>query len=254
MATAATFRLGAGPWMRWSAAQRPEFGWQGWAAPAGRQRAHQQRRGAATGFLRQPAACPPRGSLHIMDGNCLARRAYHGIKHHLINRDGVDLRTVLGFTGFLDAFMQQFDPSHAVVVFDRDRGIGYMQNTNDRRVEQLFGREIPRAPGTMRKGWKQHRPAMPAELVTGINDMKQIINSLGIDVVTAPQGYEADDIIATITHEATRQGNISSPAAYHGCVKTQMIGIRDSVHFIPNQCACAAYNIEQYKQKACFEI
>ncbi|MFQ5795293.1 MAG: DNA polymerase I [Candidatus Bipolaricaulia bacterium] len=66
------------------------------------------------------------------------------------------------------------------------------------------------APGeTFRHRWfsdyKAGRPEMPEDLAVQIPKIKEIIEALGIAIFQAP-GFEADDLIATLTRQATDRG------------------------------------------------
>ena len=195
--------------------------------------------------LSPPAGASRQPPLYVLDGNNLARRAFHGIKTRtLLNRDGVDLRTVMGFGKFLDAFRHTFQPSHAVFVFDRaaadipENNNGYSSSSissgsgsscisssscscggnesmclasSGRRTlstvsSAAIGAITNRSSLPNRKGVKPHRPAMPHPLRRGINDIKEILKALGYSVQTAPWGFEADDLIATAVSAAVTRG------------------------------------------------
>ncbi len=53
--------------------------------------------------------------------------------------------------------------------------------------------------------YKAHRPAMPEDLASQIEPLKEGIAALGWPVLTVP-GVEADDVIATLAQEAKRRG------------------------------------------------
>ncbi|MDQ1300270.1 MAG: polymerase, partial [Chloroflexota bacterium] len=54
-------------------------------------------------------------------------------------------------------------------------------------------------------GYKGHRERMPDELRTQIERIKQVVETLGIPIFTA-EGFEADDVLATLARQASRQG------------------------------------------------
>jgi len=53
--------------------------------------------------------------------------------------------------------------------------------------------------------YKAHRPAMPEDLASQIEPLKEAIAALGWPVLTVP-GVEADDVIATLADEAKKRG------------------------------------------------
>ena len=121
--------------------------------------------------------------LLVLDGNSILNRAYYGIKP-LTNKDGHYTNAIYGF---LTTFHKLLDESLAdavAVAFDM------------------------RAPTFRHKaygGYKANRKGMPEELAEQLEPLKEILRSLGFEIVTC-EGYEADDILGTLAKKCTDSG------------------------------------------------
>ncbi|WP_028511047.1 DNA polymerase I [Ruminococcus sp. NK3A76] len=121
--------------------------------------------------------------LLAIDGNSIMNRAYYGIKL-LSNSKGVYTNAL---TGFMNIYLKEVDavkPDHVAVAFDL------------------------RAPTFRHKAdaaYKANRKGMPEELAQQMPQIKELLTELGITVVTC-EGYEADDILGTLSRIAEREG------------------------------------------------
>jgi DNA polymerase-1 len=125
--------------------------------------------------------------LYLVDGSGYIFRAYHALPP--LNRpDGTPVNAVLGFSNILARFLADLDdgdrPTHLAVVFDAGR--------------LTFRNEIyPQ--------YKAHRPDPPEDLIPQfalIRDATRAFNVVSIEL----EGFEADDIIATLAAESRRRG------------------------------------------------
>jgi DNA polymerase-1 len=112
-----------------------------------------------------------------LDGHSLAYRAFHGLPvENFATSSGQHTNAVYGFVSMLVNVLKDQKPSHLVVAFDVSR--------------QTF-RSV-RYPD-----YKATRAKSPPEFKGQVELIKQVLESLNISVVTA-DGYEADDILATL--------------------------------------------------------
>lgn len=112
-------------------------------------------------------------------------RAYYALNRNpRINSKGLNTSATLGFTTTLFDLIRQQHPSHMAVAFDVSK---------------------PTFRHEMYEAYKANREAMPEDIQTALPYIHRIIDAFRIPVVTAP-GYEADDVIGTLSHAAQRAG------------------------------------------------
>ncbi|MBF1999698.1 MAG: DNA polymerase I [Synechococcales cyanobacterium M58_A2018_015] len=133
-----------------------------------------------------PAAAPPK--LILVDGHSLAFRSYFA---HAKGRDG-GLRTSTGIPtsvsyGFLKSLLDTLEaekPDYVAIAFDVS--------------DPTFRHE---ADDTYKAG----RPDAPEDFIPDLRNLQELLVALNLPILTAP-GYEADDIIGTLTRKATAAG------------------------------------------------
>lgn len=121
--------------------------------------------------------------LYLIDGNSYFYRAYFAITH-LSNSKGLPTNAVYGFTNMLLKIIREDKPDYILVAFDS------------------------KAPTFRHKKFEEYkinRPEMPADLVIQIPYIKEIISALNILSVAA-EGWEADDILGTLSRNALEKG------------------------------------------------
>lgn len=114
--------------------------------------------------------------LLAIDGNSIMNRAFYGIKM-LSNSKG---RYTNAVTGFMNIYLKEFDavgPDHVAVAFDL---------------------KAPTFRHKADKNYKANRKGMPPELAEQMPVIKELLSDLGVTVVTC-EGYEADDILGTLS-------------------------------------------------------
>ncbi|MGK2902222.1 MAG: DNA polymerase I [Mycobacterium sp.] len=137
----------------------------------------------------------------LLDGNSLAFRAFYALPaENFKTRGGLTTNAVYGFTAMLINLLRDEQPSHIAAAFDVSR--------------QTFRKD--KYPE-----YKEGRSATPDEFRGQIDITKEVLGALGITVL-AEQGFEADDIIATLATQAENNG-------YHVLVVT---GDRDSLQLV----------------------
>lgn len=115
--------------------------------------------------------------LLILDGNSILNRAFYGIKL-LTTKDGRYSNAIYGFLNILLKLEEDVAPDSVAVTFDLK--------------EPTFRHK-------MYDGYKAGRKPMPPELAEQMPVLKEILSSLGYKIVTKA-GYEADDLIGTLSH------------------------------------------------------
>ncbi len=123
--------------------------------------------------------------LLLIDGMAAVYRAYYALNRNpRINSRGLNTSCILGFTTTLYDLLRSLQPTHVGVAFD-------LQKPTFRH--QLYA------------DYKANRDAMPEEIQMGLPWVKEIIEAFRIPILTC-EGYEADDVIGTLSHRAEQAG------------------------------------------------
>lgn len=121
--------------------------------------------------------------LYLIDGSAYIYRAYHAMGP-LSNSQGIPTGAIFGFTNMIMKTIKDKNPERIAVVFD-SKG-------------PTFRHDLYRE-------YKANRPEVPQDLIEQIPRIHELVEAYSIPIV-AMQGYEADDIIATITTQASHRG------------------------------------------------
>lgn len=123
--------------------------------------------------------------LLLIDGHSVAYRAFFALPvENFATTTGQSTNAVFGFTSMLINVLRDEAPSHVAVAFDVSR-------------KSFRTEEYPEYKGT--------RSASPAEFSGQVELIKEVLDALGIVHLEKP-GFEADDIIATLSTEAAAAG------------------------------------------------
>lgn len=137
--------------------------------------------------------------LLLIDGNSIMNRAFYGIRM-LTNKKGQFTNALTGFMNIYLKLMKEEQPDHIAVAFDL---------------------RAPTFRHRLYADYKGTRHGMPDELAQQMPVIKNLLSALGIAIVEK-EGYEADDIIGTLSRAAADMGE--------SCVI--MTGDRDSFQLI----------------------
>jgi DNA polymerase I len=123
--------------------------------------------------------------LFLLDAMALIYRAYFAFsKNPRYNSKGLNTSAILGFTNTLTEILNKEKPTHIAVAFDTDG---------------------PTERHTDFTAYKAHREAMPEDISRAIPYIIELLNGFNIPVVVM-EGYEADDIIGTLSKQAEKEG------------------------------------------------
>jgi len=125
--------------------------------------------------------------LVLIDGHSILNRAFYGVPE-LTNSMGLHTNAVYGFLNIMFRVIEDEKADHLAVAFDLK--------------EPTFRHK-------MFEAYKGTRKPMPQELHEQVPVMKEVLDSMGIPILTKP-GYEADDILGTIAKRCAAEGvNVS---------------------------------------------
>src|SRR3989344_2563393 len=113
--------------------------------------------------------------LLLIDGNSLFHRAYHALPP-LTDKKGEMANAVFGFSNMLLKAINEVKPTHIACAFDT-------RAPTFRHIEF--------------EKYKATRPAPPPDLYPQLPKVKKVLDAFGI-VYFEKEGYEADDILATL--------------------------------------------------------
>ncbi len=121
--------------------------------------------------------------LHLIDGSGYIFRAFHALPP-MTRPDGTPVNAVYGFTTMIMKLLADTGADHLAVVFDTDR--------------RSFRTDIY-------PDYKAHRPPPPEDLVPQFPLFREAARAFGLPVLEE-RGFEADDLIATLTRRARAAG------------------------------------------------
>ncbi|MFC1939448.1 5'-3' exonuclease H3TH domain-containing protein [Chloroflexota bacterium] len=125
--------------------------------------------------------------LVLFDGNNVVHRAFHAFESSsplTVRKTGEIVSAVYIFTIMLLKAISELKPTHYAIAFDR---------------------AAPTFRHKMFDQYKAHRPPTPDELVNQLGRVRQLVEAFHIPVYEI-DGYEADDVLGTLSHQAGEQG------------------------------------------------
>lgn len=123
--------------------------------------------------------------LFLVDAYALIFRGYYAfIKNPRINSKGLDTSAIMGFMNSLLDVIKRERPDHLAVCFDKGGSVD--------RVE-LF------------EAYKANRDETPEAIRLAVPYIYEILNAMHIPIMVK-EGYEADDVIGTLSKQAEKEG------------------------------------------------
>ncbi len=122
--------------------------------------------------------------LLVVDGNSILNRAFYGIKP-LTTKDGQFTNAIYGFLTMFDRMRSDVKPDAVAIAFD------LRAKTFRHKAYDLY---------------KANRKGMPEELHMQMAPLKELLTDLGYQLITC-EGYEADDILGTLSKACADSGN-----------------------------------------------
>jgi DNA polymerase-1 len=135
----------------------------------------------------QQQASQHSGRLLLLDGHSLAYRAFFALPvENFATTTGQPTNAVYGFTAMLINVLRDEQPTHVAVAFDR----GEPTFRHEQYVE-----------------YKANRRETPSDFRSQLSLIFEVLDALGIQRLSKA-GFEADDLIATLTTEATPEMSV----------------------------------------------
>ena len=122
--------------------------------------------------------------LYLIDAYAMIFRGYYAlIRNPRLTSKGMDTSAIFGFTNSLIQLIRREKPSHLAVVFD-------------------VGKENVRTADFA--DYKANRSDTPEAILVAVPYIHKILDAMGIPILGV-EGYEADDVIATIACKAEKE-------------------------------------------------
>lgn len=121
--------------------------------------------------------------LVLVDGSSYLYRAFHALPN-LANSAGQPTGAIYGVINMVRKLLADHEPQYVGIVFDA-KG-------------KTFRHELY-------EDYKANRPPMPEELRSQVSYLRELIQALGVPLISI-EGVEADDVIATLAKHARKSG------------------------------------------------
>ena len=125
--------------------------------------------------------------LMIMDGHAMVHRSFRAIstqRHLTVNATGEDVTGVYGFANVFLRAINEWNPAYCAIAFDTP-------------APTFRHKQFP--------AYKAQREATPEELRPQFGRVKQLMEAFGVAVFEL-DGWEADDVIGTLSAQAEKMG------------------------------------------------
>lgn len=119
----------------------------------------------------------------VVDGNSILNRAFYGIRP-LTTKSGQPTNAIYGFLTMLEKIKSETNPDRVAIAFDL---------------------KAPTFRHKAYEGYKANRKGMPDDLAAQLEPLKTLLAMLGYTLVSK-EGYEADDILGTLSAQADKNG------------------------------------------------
>ena len=124
--------------------------------------------------------------LLLLDAYALIFRAFYAmIRSPRVTSTGIDTSAVFGFVNTLQDLLKREQPSHIAVCFDPPGGKTFRHESYE--------------------PYKANREKTPEGILVAVPFIKRILKAYRIPVFEV-EGFEADDVIGTLSHQAEQQG------------------------------------------------
>jgi DNA polymerase-1 len=124
--------------------------------------------------------------LFLLDAYALIYRAYYALlRAPRVTSNGLNTSAIFGFVNTLDEILRKENPGYIAVCFDPKGGHTFRHEAYPE--------------------YKAQREKQPEDITVAVPYIKRILEAYRIPVVEV-EGFEADDVIGTLAHQAEREG------------------------------------------------
>ncbi|TMC85297.1 MAG: hypothetical protein E6J10_08205, partial [Chloroflexi bacterium] len=125
-----------------------------------------------------------RKKLVLIDGHAMIHRAFHAVPEQLTSSTGEPVNATFGFTSMLMKALTEEKPEYVAMTFDRPAPTFRHQQFAE---------------------YKAHRPTLPDNMRPQFRRIHELVQAFGIPIYEK-DGFEADDVLGTLSVQATQQG------------------------------------------------
>lgn len=122
-------------------------------------------------------------TLLLIDGNAIMHRAFHALPPFK-TKEGFPTNALFGFLSMLNKVIADFNPHYLIVCFDTP---------------------VPTFRKKIFASYQAQRPQLENDLVVQFPKVKEALDTAGVTHLEK-EGYEADDLIGTISHHYKKNG------------------------------------------------
>ncbi len=125
-----------------------------------------------------------KNQLILIDGNAILHRAFHALPE--LTKNGESVQAVYGFFSMLLRVIEDIRPEYLIVCFDRPK---------------------PTFRKQLYVGYQAHRPSAPDGFGPQMEKVHELLEKMRVTIFEM-DGYEADDVIGTLSVQAVKQPDI----------------------------------------------
>jgi len=151
---------------------------------------------------------PEKPPVFLLDTMSFIFRAYHAMQRQrpMSTRGGTPTAATFVFVNMINKLRRDFSPQYFAAIFDvsspvfRDERASTMKTVNKWNIKTQTFEEVDYG------GYKANRVAMPPDLAQQLPYIRRALEAFRIPILQH-EGFEADDVIGTLSAEAARQGS-----------------------------------------------
>jgi DNA polymerase-1 len=151
---------------------------------------------------------PAKPPVFLLDTMSFIFRAYHAMQRQrpMSTRGGTPTAATFVFVNMINKLRRDFSPQYFAAIFDvsspvfRDERASTMKTVNKWNIKTQTFDVIDYG------GYKANRVAMPPDLAQQLPYIRRALEAFHIPILQH-EGFEADDVIGTLSAEAARQGS-----------------------------------------------
>ncbi len=153
------------------------------------------------------ASPPTKPAVFLLDTMGFIFRAYHAMQRQrpMSTRTGIPTAAAYVFVNMLNRLRKDFKPEYLAAVFDVSTPVFRDERAKDLKIRK-FNSATQSFDEVEYAGYKANRAEMPLDLAQQIPYIRRALEALRIPMLQQ-EGFEADDVIGTLTQQASRLGH-----------------------------------------------
>ena len=151
------------------------------------------------------AAKPP---VFLLDSMSFIFRAYHAMQRQrpMSTRGGTPTAATFVFVNMINKLRRDFAPEYFAAIFDVSSPVFRDERASTMKTVKKFNLKTQTFDEVDYGGYKANRVAMPPDLAQQLPYIRRALEAFRIPILQH-EGFEADDVIGTLSAEAARQGS-----------------------------------------------